>query len=182
MALVALAAVDELDFGVAGWRARGRMDVVATKVGAVLESFGDGEVGKVLVPEGNDLALRNVEGELVLGAVAERGQLDALDLGADGGRQVGHRGAGRQEVREGRVGVFAVLVVFKGLERGVSLLGIPSGQIVRVLRRRVSSRLLVARSCQETVTLAPLPPFLPVSTSRSMDTPSVSLYWPRLSL
>jgi hypothetical protein len=64
------------------------MNMVTTKVASKLESFGDGKVGEILVSEGNDLALSDVTGELVLAGFGELAQLDALDLGADGRSKV----------------------------------------------------------------------------------------------
>lgn len=86
------AAVDQVDLRVAGGRAGCGVDVVAAKVAAELEGVGDGEVGKVLLAEGDDLALGDEAGELVLAGVGESAQLDALDLCADGGGEVGDLG------------------------------------------------------------------------------------------
>lgn len=44
------------------WRTRRRVDVMAAKVTAELEGLGDGEVGEVLVAEGDDFALGDVAG------------------------------------------------------------------------------------------------------------------------
>lgn len=98
VALVARAAVDEVNLGVALGRARRGVDVVAAKVLAVLEGVGDGEVGKVLVAEGDDLARGDVVRELVLARVGEGRQLDAVDLAADAGRELGHVAALGEEV------------------------------------------------------------------------------------
>jgi hypothetical protein len=47
---------------------------------------------------------------------------------------VGHRGGPLgQQVRKGRVGVLAVLVVLEGLERGVLLGAVPGWEVVGVL-------------------------------------------------
>lgn len=116
VALVAGAAVDEVDLRVALGGARGRVDVVAAKVLGVLEGVGDGEVGKVLVAEGDDLAGGDVVGELVLALVRQAGELDAADLAADARGQVRHLAAGGEEVGVRGVGVLAVLVVLIGLE------------------------------------------------------------------
>jgi hypothetical protein len=47
------------------------MDVMAAKVTAELEGFGDGQVGEVLVAEGDDFALCNEAGEFVFAGVGE---------------------------------------------------------------------------------------------------------------
>lgn len=132
---VARGAVHEVHLGEVLGRTRGRVDVVAAKVGAVVEGLVDGQVGKVLVAEGDDLALGDEAGELVLAGVGQAAQLDAVDLGADGGREVCDLGAGGQEVREGRVRILAVVVVIKVLERRVFLVGVPCGQVIGILSR-----------------------------------------------
>lgn len=109
---------------------------MTAKVTAILESVSNGQVGKVLAPEGDDLALGDEAGELVLAGVAEGAQLDAADLGADGGRElVDGGGALWEQVGERGVCVLAVLVVLKGLEGRVLLLWVPCGQVVEILVR-----------------------------------------------
>lgn len=125
--LVAGGPVDEVDLRVVRGRARGRVDVVPAKVAAVLEGLVDGQVGKVLVPEGDDLALGDEAGELVLAGVAQAAQLDAVDLCAGGGRVIGDSGAGRQEVGVGWIGILAVLIVLKVLQGWVFSFGVPCG-------------------------------------------------------
>lgn len=98
VALVARAAVDEVNLGVALGRARGGVDVLAAKVRAVFEGVGDGKVGKVLVAERHDLARGDVVRELVLALVRQGGQLDAVDLAADAGGELRHAGALGEEV------------------------------------------------------------------------------------
>lgn len=130
---VSLGAVHKVNLGIPFGGSRGRVDVVAAKVLAKLEGVGDGEVGKVLLAEGDNLALGDVAGELVLAGVVERGQLDAVDLGANGRGEVGDGGALGEEVGERGVGVLAVLVVLKGREGRVDDAAVPSGQVVRIL-------------------------------------------------
>lgn len=52
----------KVNLGVSLGSTRGRVDVMTTKVLAVLESVGDGQVCKVLLAESNDLALGYVAG------------------------------------------------------------------------------------------------------------------------
>ena len=53
------------------------MDVVPAKVTAKVECFLDGQVGKVLGAESDDLALCHEARKLVLAGCGERGELDA---------------------------------------------------------------------------------------------------------
>lgn len=99
--LVTGATMDEMNLGVASRGARGRVNVVSAKVATELESLVDGQVGKVLVAEGNDLALSNESSELVLASVGQAAQLDTGDLGADSRSKVSDLGGGSKEVREG---------------------------------------------------------------------------------
>jgi hypothetical protein len=108
---------------------------IPAKVRPKLEGLFDRQVGKVLVAEGDHLALRHEPRQLVLARCAERGELDALDLGADGRGEMGHRdGALGQEVGIRRVGVLAVFVVLEGLERGILFVAVPGWEVVRVLK------------------------------------------------
>lgn len=125
--------MDEVDLGVAFWRAAGGVDVVSAEITAELEGLLDGQIAEVLVAEGDDLALGNEAGELVFAGVAEGGELDALDFGANGWGEVGDGCALREKVGEGWVRVFAVLVMLKRLEWGVLVVGVPSWEVVRVL-------------------------------------------------
>lgn len=80
---------------------------------------------KVLVAKDQAAALRGQEGQLVQARGAELRQLDALDLGADAGRQVVHLGGAREQVRErgvcavADVDVLKVAQVFHLLQRVV---------------------------------------------------------------
>lgn len=66
---------------------------------------------QVLVPEEDDAALGDEQGELVLLLVGEVLELQALDLGADMRREVGDLGGGREQRRLGLVGPRAGVVV-----------------------------------------------------------------------
>lgn len=114
-------------------RARGGVDVVAAKEGAVLEGLGDGQGGEVLVAEGDDLAFGHQVGELRLAGVGELTQLDAADFRARGGRDIRYRGGSSEDLGVGGVGVLAHVVVLEGLEGRVLLLGVPGREVVRVL-------------------------------------------------
>ena len=64
--------------------------------------------------------LSNEKCELVFALVVELAQLDALDFGTNVTSQVIHLGLVTEEVRERRVGIFAVLIKFEWLESGIS--------------------------------------------------------------
>lgn len=103
------------------------------KVRAILERLLDREVGKVLVAEGDDLALGHEPRELVLAGAAEGRELDATDFGADGRSQVCQGDAVGEQVREGRVRVLAGLAVLEGLEGRECCGAVPGWEVVRVL-------------------------------------------------
>jgi hypothetical protein len=69
-------------------RAGGRVDVQAAEVADVLERVRDGELGEVLVAEGDDFLLCDEEGEFIFAGGGELRELDAADFGADGGGDV----------------------------------------------------------------------------------------------
>lgn len=98
----------------------GRVDVQSAEVSAELQRFFNGEGSKVLVSEGDDLLLRHQQRQLVFALVVQLGELDARDFGADRRSDVLDMNALLQQVGEGRVGVFSVLVVLKWLEGRVS--------------------------------------------------------------
>lgn len=60
--LITRTSMHEMDLGMALWRTRRGVYVMTAEVAAELESFGDGEVGEVLVAEGDDFALGDVAG------------------------------------------------------------------------------------------------------------------------
>lgn len=91
--------------------------MVAAEVAADFEGVFDGDVGKVLVTEGDDLLFGDEEGEFVFLGVGELAQLDAVDFSAGVGSYVMDGGI-LEEVGEGWVGVFAVLDVGEGLPGG----------------------------------------------------------------
>lgn len=81
---------------------------MTSKVLSVLQCLSDRQVGKVLVTEGDDLALDDEAGEFVFAGVGEGGELDAGDFGTDGWSQVDALRAHWEEIFEGEVDVFAV--------------------------------------------------------------------------
>lgn len=109
------------------------MQVIPAKVTTELQSLLNRQVGKVLVTESHYLALGDKSGELVLSSIAERAELDSLDLCANRGSQVVHAHAIGEQVGIGRISVQPVLNVLKWLEGTVSLLRVPGWKIVRVL-------------------------------------------------
>lgn len=131
-------AVHEVDSGEPFWRAAGRVDVRRTEVFGELERVFDGQVGKVLVPEGYDFLLRDEEGEFVTACAVEGAQLDAFDFGADVGAEVFDLGIG-EEVGKGWVGVFAVFVGLEGLEGWVFHV-VPEREVVGVFGWGVFAR------------------------------------------
>lgn len=179
MTLILGTAVDEVHLGVARGSAARGVDVVSPEVTAIGQSIGDGQVGKVLVPEGHDLALSYEAGELVLACVGKGRELDTLDLGADGGRQVRPCGLRREKVGKCRVGIFAMLVVLEGLERRVEFVMVPDGEVMRVLQAPVSTKIFlvgVTGGFPLVLTLAPGSDVLPSSISLLMAVVSISLY------
>lgn len=88
VALVTFGSVDEMDLGVSSGRPGSRMNVVPPKVSAPLQRILDGQLGKVLPTEGDDLALGYKTGQLVLARARELGELDTANLAPDGWRQV----------------------------------------------------------------------------------------------
>lgn len=69
--LVTLATVHKVNLGIPLWGPRRGVDVVTAKVLAILQGVWDGQVGKVLVSEGNNLALGDVVSQLIFARVAE---------------------------------------------------------------------------------------------------------------
>lgn len=125
-------AVDEVHLGVALWGAGGGVDVVATEVAAEVESILDGEIGKVLVAECDDLALGDEEGELVLAGGGELAELHATDFRASCGGQLGDFAALDKEILEGWVGANTVLYVLEWLKRRVLLVIVVYRKVVWV--------------------------------------------------
>ncbi len=85
--------VDEMNLRIALGGSRGGMDVMTSKVAAVLEGIGDGQLSKVLVTEGDDLALSDETGQLVFAGIIQRGQLNASDFSSDGRSEMCDLGA-----------------------------------------------------------------------------------------
>lgn len=109
---------------------------MTAKVRPEVQSFANGKIGKVLTTKGDDLALGDVAGELVLASVVEGAQLDAANFCADGGSKVGGLCALREEVLEGGVRIFAVFVVVELGQGRILLLWVPSREVVGVLKRQ----------------------------------------------
>ncbi len=120
--------------GVEGCRlTRRRVNLVTAKEFAKVKSLLDGQIGKVLLAEGYDLALGYEARELTLTGAAQLAQLDATDLSANGRSEVGDLSALRKELGVRRVGILAGIVVLERLQRRVLLLGIPSREVVLIL-------------------------------------------------
>lgn len=108
----------------------------------------------------DNLALSNIESQLVLGLLGELAQLYAMHFATDlGGDIIELCLAFREEVTQGRVRVFAVVIVLEGFKRSVSAtvsmnpsilvqensplrLIIPDGEVVNERCRRLLARSL----------------------------------------
>lgn len=88
-----------------------------------------------------DDLLRYEQCQLILSFCIELAKLDPSDLGSDVGNQV-YDLCSAQEVRERRIGISAVIIVLKWLERRILLLRIPCWQVVWILCRRLFCRSL----------------------------------------
>ena len=82
---VVCSAVHEVDFRVALWRARRGVNMVTPEVAAKIEGVLDGNIGEILVAEGDYFLLRDKEGELVLSGRGDLAELDTVDFGANVG-------------------------------------------------------------------------------------------------
>lgn len=125
--------VDEMDLWKTLWRAGGWVDVVAAEVFTVLECLVDGEISEILVAEGNDFALGDETGKLVLASVGEGGELDALDFSANGWGEVDGGDSLWEEVLVRCICVLAVLVVLECGQWTVLLLWVEGWEVVLVL-------------------------------------------------
>lgn len=139
---ISCATVDEMYFWISLWRSGGGMDVVAAEVLAVLEGVGDGEVGKVLVAEGDHFALGDEAGEFVFAGVGQGGELNTLNGRANGWSQVDAVDALSEEVIEGEVSVLAVVVVLEWSQRTVLLLRVEGWKVVGVLSDMLEKNVL----------------------------------------
>lgn len=77
--------VNEMNLGITLGSSTGWVDMVSAKVASKVESLLDGQVCKVLISKGHDLALGDEESELILSGGSEFAQLNAGDFGSDGG-------------------------------------------------------------------------------------------------
>lgn len=143
-AIIPRSAMHQVNLGKPFGRPGGRVDVVSAEIAAKLQGFFNRQVGEILVAESDHLALRDQQSEFVFAGGSELGELDPVDLGANGGRQVGDfADSVGEEVGKSWIGVTAMLIMLKRLEGRVFLLGVPGGEIVRVVGGRVA--VLVAR-------------------------------------
>lgn len=88
VALVTFSSVDEMDLGIPSGRPGRRMNVVPPEVSAPLQRVLDGQVGKVLPTESNNLPLGYETGQLVFARVRELGELDTANFAPDGWREI----------------------------------------------------------------------------------------------
>lgn len=117
----------------------GDLQHVPTKVFAKLEGLLDGQIRKILLSKGDHLALRHEPSKLVLAGVGQGAKLDAPYLSANGGSEVSYSRALWEEVLVGGVGILAVLVMLKRLQRGILLFWIPDREVMRILHRIIKS-------------------------------------------
>lgn len=59
------------------------MDVMAAEISTEVQGFWEGEVGEILISEGDNFTLGDEEGELVFAGPAQFAELDAGYFGAD---------------------------------------------------------------------------------------------------
>ena len=85
---VSSGAVDQMNLRMAQGRARRWVDVMSSKVAAVLESLFNRQIGKILVTESDNLAFGHETCQLILASWGEAGKLDATNFGAGGWSQV----------------------------------------------------------------------------------------------
>lgn len=71
--------------------------------------------------------------QLIFASLGKSGELNASHFGADGGSELRDLGAAGKKVGVGGIGILAMLIVLKGLQRGVLLCWVPCGEVVRVL-------------------------------------------------
>jgi hypothetical protein len=109
----------EVNFRIAFGSTRGRMNVVTTEIATNVESFLDGKVCEVLVPECDDLLLSDKEGEFVLSGICQFADLDTMDFGTDVRGDVNDLGI-LQEIWKRWVGILAVLGMLEGLPWWIS--------------------------------------------------------------
>jgi hypothetical protein len=125
-------AVDKVNLGVAFWGSGGGVDVVAAEVATKVKGILDGEIGKVLVAECDDLALGDEESKLVLAGGRKLAELHAADFGAGQRGQLGDFGALDKEILESWVGTDTVLYVLERLEWRVLLVIVVHWEVVGV--------------------------------------------------
>lgn len=106
--------------------------------------------------------------QLILASVGERRELDASHFRADGGSEIRDLDAAGKEIGIGGVGILAVLIVLKGLQRGVLLCWVPCGKVVRVLHLAYKYNVYITTEGAASLTVAAGPSVLPASASLSM--------------
>lgn len=142
--LIFRATVNQVNFRIVLRSARGWMDVQAAKISAILESFLDGQLGKVLVSKCDDLLLGYEQSELILSSVGELGQLNAGDLGAYRRGDVLNMSSILQKVLERWIRILAVLNVFERLEGRISVVSVSAKDMRRAVGAECGEVLEVA--------------------------------------
>jgi hypothetical protein len=149
--LVACRAVHDVQFWEAFRRAGRGMDVVAAEIASELEGLLDGEIGEVLISEGDDFALGNETRQFVLAGVRQGAELDASDFGADCWGQFRDFGALWEEVLEAYVGILPMIVVFEWLKSRVLLRWVPCWKVMLILQERVSEIFLACKKTHDAI-------------------------------
>ena len=90
--------------------------MVSPKVSPEVKSLLDWEIGKVLVSKRNNLFLRDEKRQLVFAFFGQLGQLNTRNLCTGVCRQFIDFGV-LEQVREGSISIFSVVVMRKGLKR-----------------------------------------------------------------
>ena len=118
--LVVGAAMDQVDFWVAGWGTRCGVDVQTAEVSAKVEGLLDGQGCEVLVTEGYHFLLGDEKGKLVFARVGESAELSTPYLCADGGGDVLDLATFWEKIWEFWIGVFAVVDMLEWFQGWVS--------------------------------------------------------------
>lgn len=74
------AAMNQVYLGVSLWGTASRVNVMTAEIAPEIQSFLDGQVSKVLVSEGDDFALGNEQGELILAGGRELAELNTSNF------------------------------------------------------------------------------------------------------
>jgi hypothetical protein len=108
----------DMDFGVSLWYPSSCVHMMPSEVSTKGNSLINREIGEILVAKDKDLTLGSKKRKLVFCFVRKRGELDSGDLSASCGRELLSSHSWVEEIFQGRIGVFAGVMVCEGLQRG----------------------------------------------------------------